>query len=235
MKKIFFVLLLFQAAYLAKAQKSQDLFRPDADITWLGIDFSHVKLVGNFAEFFNAGERSTWQIRDVYFPRWNAIILDEPDKYDIRGMWRKGDMGFDIRMITDINAQTPLEEMEAYNTTRFSEEDIHSFVQKYDFKGREGIGIVFIAECLDKNFLVAWYHVVAIDMHTREILLHERLSGEPRGFGIRNYWANSLYHVIRNIRDYYYWEWKNRAKNNSAHDASTSIEMLSASQIFNLM
>jgi len=212
MRKLFFVLLLIPVALIANAQTAKDLFRADVPVTWLGIDFSHVKLIGNFSEIFDAGEKSTWQIRDMYFPRWNAIILEEPAKYDIRGMLRKADIGYEIDMIAGINAQTPLEEMEAYKTIKFSEEDIQSFVQQYDFEGREGIGIVFIAECLNKNAVEAWYHFVAIDMITGKVLLHERLRGQPSGFGFRNYWANSVHKVIRNIRDYYYWEWKKSAK-----------------------
>lgn len=212
MKKLLLPLFLIPGAVVANTYTAQDLFRPDVQVTWLGIDYSHVKLIGNFAEFFEAGERSTWQIRDVYFPRWNAIILEEPAKYDIRGMLRKSDIIFDINMIAGINAQTPLEEMEAYNPVKFSADDIQSFVWQYNLSDREGIGIVFIAESMNKNSLEAWYHFVAIDMGTSQVLLHERLRGEPKGFGLRNYWANSVYRVIRNIRDYYYWDWKKRTK-----------------------
>jgi hypothetical protein len=208
MKKVFLLIILWPSVSFINAQSAQDLFRPDVPVTWYGIDFSHVKIVGNFAEFFEAGERSTWQIRDVYFPRWNAIILEEPSKYDIRGMLRKGDIGFDIDMMAGINARTPVEEMEAYNTVKFSEEDIQSFVRQYNFNGNEGIAVVFIAESLNKNSMEAWYHFVAIDMRTSNVLVHDRLRGEPSGIGLRNYWANSFHKVIRNIRDYYYWEWK---------------------------
>jgi hypothetical protein len=214
MKKLIFILLLLTAILVINAQTAMNLFRQDVPVTWLGIDYSHVKIIGNFAEFFDAGEKSTWQIRDIYFPGWNAIILEEPAKYDIRGMLRKGDIVFDLDMVSAINAQTPLETMEAYKTIRFTEEDIQSFVKSYDLKGREGIGIVFIAECLNKNALEALYHFVAIDMPSGKVLLHERLRGQPSGFGLRNYWANSIHKVIRNIRDYYYWEWNKRAFSN---------------------
>jgi hypothetical protein len=212
MKKLLPVLLVMSCVWSAEAQTAQDLFRSDIQVTWLGIDYSHVRLIGNFAEFFEAGEKSTWQIRDIYFPRWNAIIMEEPAKYDIRGMLRKSDIQYNIDMITTINANTPLEEMESYNPVKFSEDDIQFFVQQYNLTGMEGIGLVFITESLNKNSLEAWYHVVAIDMNTHQILLHERLRGEPKGFGFRNYWANSVHHVIRSIRDYYYWEWKKRVK-----------------------
>lgn len=208
MKTLFLVLLLWPVGLLADAYTAQDLFRSDVPVTWLGIDYSHVTLTGNFAEFFEAGSKSTWQIRDLYFPQWNAIIMEEPMKYDIRGMLRKSDIRFDTDMIAALNAQTPLEEMETYNPARFAEEDIRTFVRQYDLSGKEGIGIVFIAENLNKNAVEAWYHFVAVDMSTGTVLLQQRLRGEPKGFGFRNYWANSICRVIRSIRDYYYWEWR---------------------------
>jgi len=217
MKNILLILLLLPLVYSATAQDAQDLFRPDVSVTWLGIDYSHCKLIGNFAEFAEAGRKSTWQIRDSYFPKWNAIIMQEPAKYDVRGMLRRGDMGFDLEMITRINAQTPLAEMEVFTPVIYSEEDLRSFVNQYDLKDNKGIGIVFIAECLNKINNEAWYHFVAIDMGTGKVILHDRLSGQPKGVGLRNYWANSIHRVIRNIQEYYYWEWKKMASAENMH------------------
>ena len=70
---------------------------------------------------------------------------------------------------------------------------------------------MLIAESLNKIMAEAWYHFVAIDMATGKVILHERLRGQPQGFGLRNYWANSIHTVIRDIRDYYYWEWKRQS------------------------
>jgi hypothetical protein len=198
------------------SQSLHDLFYPsDVKISWLGIDFSHVKLIGNFAEFFEVGTKSPWQIRDIYFPSWNGIILSEPQKYDIRGMLRKSDIWYDIDMIGEINARANVDDIESYNTYAFTDEDIQSFVDQYNLEGAEGIGVLFIAECLNKNALEAFYHFVAIDMKTGQVLFHERLRGEPSGFGFRNYWANSIYTVIRNIRDYYYFSWKSKIKSSN--------------------
>jgi hypothetical protein len=211
MKNILIILLLPFLALTANAQDAQDLFRPEVPVTWMGIDYSHCKLIGNFAEFADAGRKSTWQIRDSYFLKWNAIILNEPDKYDIRGMLRRGNIVFDLEMITGINAQTPLAEMEVFTPLIYSEEDIQSFVNQYQFKDKNGIGIVFIAESMNKILSEAWYHFVAIDLGTGKVILHERLRGQPSGIGLRNYWANSIHNVIRNIQEYYYWEWKKRS------------------------
>ena len=108
-------------------------------------------------------------------------------------MLRKPDICYDIDMIGDINARTSLDDIESYNASRFTGEDIQSFVDQYNLESKEGIGVLFIAESLNKNAEEAYYHFVAINMKTRKVLLHERLRGEPKGFGLRNYWANSIY------------------------------------------
>ena len=218
MKNILFLLALPFLAHNSNAQDAQDLFRPEVPVTWLGIDYSHCKLIGNFAEFADAGRKSTWQIRDVYFPKWNSIIMTEPEKYDVRGMLRRGDMTFDLEMISNINAQTILAEMEVFTPVKYSDEDIRSFVSQYEFRDKNGIGILLICESLNKITQEAWYHFVAVDMGTGSVLLHERLRGQPKGIGLRNYWANSIHYVIRNIQEYYYWEWKKQS-------ASGNIQM----------
>jgi hypothetical protein len=208
MKKIYFALLLSLGAIPANSQTAQDLFTSDSRITWLGIDFSHVRLIGNFADFCDLGEKSSIQIITSYFPEWNRIVLDEGEKYDIRGMLRRMDIYYDIDMIMDHNYQTNPDSLESYNTRRFTGKDIQSFVNHYNLEGREGIGVVFIAESLNKSYKEAHFHFVAINMKTKEVLFHERLRGEPSGFGLRNYWANSVYRIINDIKYYYYFRWK---------------------------
>ena len=77
--------------------------------------------------------------------------MNEPDKYDVRGMLRRGDMGFDLEMISAINSQTILADMEVFSPVIYSEEDLRSFVNQYVFKDQNGIGIVFIAESHEQN------------------------------------------------------------------------------------
>jgi hypothetical protein len=218
MKKIYIALLLSFSAVSANSQTAQDLFNSDNRITWLGIDFSHVRLIGNFSDFLDLGAKGSVQIITTYFPEWNRIVLDEGEKYDIRGMLRRMDIDYDIDMIMNLNYQTNPDSMEFYNTRKFKGQDIQSYVNQYDLEGRDGIGVVLIAECLNKNFKEAYFHFVAINMKTKEVLFHERLRGEPSGFGLRNYWANSFYRVINEIKYYYYFRWKsefNRADDHS--------------------
>jgi len=210
MKKQFFTIMILLCSIIGNSQTIKDLFlSSDVKVSWLGIDFSHVKLIGDFSEFGEAGSKNTAQIRDQYFTGWNNLVLAEPQKYDIKGMLREGDINNDIEMVMDINAKTNLKDMESYNTPKYSKDNIKEFVHEYDLKNKEGIGVLFIAECLNKNAEEAIFHFVAINMHTGEILLQERLSGKPKGFGLRNYWAGALYSIIKDIKTKEYIKWKN--------------------------
>lgn len=199
-------------AFFSHAQTLEDVFgRSDIKITYLGIDFSHVKLIGNFSEFLAAGERNPMEIRNVYFPRWNMVVLDEREKYDLAGMLRKYDIYYDIDMISYLNSRTSPVNLETYNPVRYTEDEVREFVSLYELEGKDGIGIVFIAESLSKSSEEAYFHFVILDMSTGEVLFQRRLRGEPNGFGLRNYWINALHRIINDIKYYYFDEWKYRA------------------------
>ncbi|MFO7370000.1 MAG: hypothetical protein R6X09_07015 [Bacteroidales bacterium] len=209
-KQIFVFLVLFTATSM-KAQRVDELFgSADTRITYLGIDFSHVKLVGNFAEFFEAGRKNVMEIRDFYFPRWNSVVVNEREKFDISGMLRKNNVYYDLSMINAVNARTNPDSLESYNAVVLSPDDISKLVLQYDLEGKQGIGVVFVAESLNKSYEEAYFHFVAINMDTREVIFQRRLRGQPQGFGLRNYWINSLYRIINDVKYYYYNEWKIR-------------------------
>lgn len=176
------------------AQTVADLFMPSGQaIVWLGVDFSHVKLVGDFSQFNGAGGNSGKQVRDTYFPAWNHILFAEAEKYDVRGMLRKEDLKIDMDKIMELNSETPLETLESYNVVSFTEENIREFVKAYSSKiSPKGIGVGYIAESLNKGTSTATYHFFAINLETKELLLHEVITGKAGGFGLKNFWARTL-------------------------------------------
>lgn len=207
-QKILVLLIAMLLSPVMKGQTEADLFHDnEVKVTYLGIDYSHVKLIGVFSHIGRAGEKNVLQIRDTYFPMWNMVVLNERTKYDLSGMLRKSDVYYDIEMISAINSRTDLEGMVSYNTVKFSAEDIDTIVSGYDLQGKEGIGIVFIAECLNKSQEVGIFHFVAIQMSTGKVIFHRRLTGRPHGIGLRNYWIHSIYRIIDDIKLYYYDEW----------------------------
>lgn len=211
MKKTVLTICICLMAYMTYSQTAKDMVTAsDVKVTWLGVDFSHVKLIGDFNQWGNGGEKSGNQIKEIYFPKWNELILNESEKYDLVGMLRKSKLKYDTGMITDLNDETPLEDLEADDEPDYTEEDIVSFVKSYQLDDTEGIGVVFIAEALNKRKTLAIYHFVAFNMSTKEVLIQERIESKPSGFGLRNYWGGSIYRTIKTITNTYYKKWKRK-------------------------
>lgn len=208
--KVVSAVFLLLSLLSAHAQTAKDLFHSeDVKITWLGIDYTHVKLKGGFSQFMGFGEKKPEEIRDNYFPSWNKLVLRESDKYDISGMVHRDRINYEIDHFMDINAETPASDLEVYNIPEeFTTEDIQGFADEYEHEETEGIGIFLVAELLNKPDKEGCFHFVAINMENNEVLFHKRLVGEPGGFGIRNYWAGSLYHISKEIRKDKFEEWQ---------------------------
>jgi hypothetical protein len=211
MKRLFLVLIVISMLQKAQAQKVDDLFKhSDVSISWLGLDFSHAKMIGDFSQFKEAGGQSAGDIKNRFYPAWNKLFVNEQKKYDVNEMLHKEDIVYEIDMILGLNAKIPVEDIEATNTPNYKSEDIAGFVKAYNTNGKNGIGVVFVVESFNKGAEQSIIHFVAMNMATKEILLQERLVGKPRGFGLRNYWAGSIYGIMNDIRDTQYKAWKRK-------------------------
>ena len=208
MKKIAFIaFIILSFLNTGYSQTAEDLFKP-GKLRWLGIDYSHVKLIGDFSQFMGAGETTLASVRNTYFPAWNQLLVEEPEKYDLKSMLRKDDILFDLDMITAINAKTPFETMEANKTPIYTKDDIQKFVRNYNTRENTGIAAMFVAESMNKFLNEAYFHFIVIRLSDNEILIHQRLRGEPMGVGIRNYWAGAYLKVMHTIQKTYYPQWK---------------------------
>jgi len=208
MKKLALLILALTFFNVTQAQEIQDLFKKsETKIYWLGIDFSHVKLIGDFNQFAEWGNVSTREIRNEYFPDWNDLFYKEESKYDVAGMIRKPQVSFYTDPVYAVNKNAALEEMETRTEPEYSLEDIQSFVNKYKFE-KEGLGMMMVAESLNKFKATAKYHFVVINMKTNEILLHQHYTTAAGGFGMRNYWAKTIFNTIKTIKDSSYFDWK---------------------------
>ena len=153
MKKVVYLITVFSLiSCFGMSQKIEDLFsKTGTQITWLGIDFSHVKLIGEFSQFSEVGKTGTSVIRDKYFYGWNNLILNEYSKYNIEEMIRKENVNLKISAINKINENTSIEDLESDNPPNYSKEEISLFIKKYDFEEKDGIGLLLVADYLDKT------------------------------------------------------------------------------------
>ena len=210
-KSILLFLALFHLITTGYSQTIKDLFvKSPTPIYWLGIDFSHVKLIGEFSQFSEWGEAGAEVVRDKYFPAWNELIIKEYTKYDIGTMIRKEDVSLKINTIAEVNKNASIENMVDLSDPNYTEADIRSWVSRYPLEIKEGLGVLFIAESLNKLREYGKYHIVVISMSTKEVLIHEVMKGRPGGIGLRNYWARSFCEVMNEIRDYRFREWKKK-------------------------
>jgi len=151
------------------------------------VDYSHVKM---------QLELEPEEVKNQYFNAWNDLFLKEADKYNIKKMLKLEEIQNDTRVINLVNQNADVTGMKALNVPNYSLSDITTFVGSYPSFDLAGIGILFIAEYLDKEKNEGYYHVVAINLINKEVLLAEKFRGEVGGAGFRNNWANSVFNVI---------------------------------------
>lgn len=201
-KTVFFVAaLLFSVSVFA--QSKADVFDENKSITWLGIDFSQLKFIGDATQWKDAGEITNSQMRDKYFPGWNELFIKEKDRYKIADAIRRTEVDYAIDITEKANNSLKGNFFESdgnlYHT--MDEKKVADLVKKYDFKGRSGIGMMFFAEGMSKGRESASIWVTFVDMKSKTVLFTKQMEGKAGGFGFRNYWAKSFLNVLKSIKE----------------------------------
>ncbi len=193
MKKCFTLWIALLGFFVAGY--GQDVFNAGEPVTWLGVDLSALQLVKGEDVISDA------ELQSKYFPGWNELILKEPKKFDIAKAVKRSNVEHDINAITEVNKQAKGKFI-VNNSTDIKPLDdatVTKMVQKYNLKGKSGIGLVFIVESMDKVEKEATVHVTFINMQNKSVLLSKTMTGESGGFGFRNYWAASFYKILKEL------------------------------------
>lgn len=178
MKKLLLSLICLLGISTATAQ---------SDKTYVyGVDFTQAKV---FA--------ATETIEDFVqaFEGINMLLLTESDKYALSEM-----LGFHYSTVLDpimsINSNHDYSNLKIYNKENIAPIDYASLVKSYKLPQTEGTGVIIVAKLLDKPAAHASYCVVLFDIATRNIITTQNAIGKAGGFGLRNYWARTLYNII---------------------------------------
>jgi hypothetical protein len=179
------------AVFSSKAQTPEDVLKHGSAVTFFGIDFSRCKgvMLGATAE----------EMRVNYFPAINTLLLTEEDKYSVKNAYMKSDVKNTLYDVNKLNQTLDVDNFNAYSAKEVKPLDtdaIAQMIQRYDLKDETGIGLVFIAEYLDKTENIGLYHLVYFTMPDGKVIINEKVSGKPKGFGMRNYWAHSIHEII---------------------------------------
>ena len=186
-------------------RKLLKMFSSDqTNITYLGIDFTNVKIIGHT-------ETEVTDLVDRQFTNINQLVLDEPKKYDLAGALNKSSVTPDLSFVKAKNKTIDTAQVTSPDIAQelhLNKNAINDIVKGYKFGGKKGIGFLFIMESMSKKSEKASIYLTFVDMATSKVLYTERVSEKSGGFGLRNYWAKSIYEAIDDIHDSRYKEWQ---------------------------
>lgn len=191
MKKTILLLFVFLAATLAKAQEGEkDMNR----VCVYGVDYSLVKV-------FGSDELPGDFIESFY--RINRLLLTEGKKYNIGKYLKKKIDKIDLTTVDAHNEA--LSQNDLFTGTSDYEapfSQIEALIKNFDTAGYHGYGFLMVAQLLNKAEKKASYTVVIFDTDTKKIVKSSLMYGKAGGIGLRNYWANSVYDVIKSLKHY---------------------------------
>ena len=176
-------------------------------IVWYRLDFSNARFIGILAAS-GSGE----DIRDNLMPAWNSLIILEPAK-DMGKTFVKEPVINYLDAVGEINANIDASNIMDINPFKFEspEELIASAVSQYKSGEKDsGLGLVFIVESFDKARVEASLYVTFFDISTKEVLLTERMTGKPVGFGLRNHWGGGIYNILKQIQASAFKDWQTK-------------------------
>ena len=167
-----------------------------SEVTWYGIDFSKAILIG-------PGFSNPVAIRDQFFKSWNELIIKEYKKYDLGKFFRKRNVIFNLDPVLSRNLAVDVNKLTALNSSEalMKDSDVKKIIGEYDFKDKEGVGVLMIVESLNNIDKAGYYYIVFFDIKTKEILLSKKISGKAKGAGFRNYWAGSFFEAFKSCED----------------------------------
>ncbi|MDR2883329.1 MAG: hypothetical protein LBU98_06100 [Alistipes sp.] len=159
-----------------------------AQTRYYGVDFSRTRVFG--------ATETGYQFREV-FGRINSLVIAEWSKYDPGKFLSVDITGRNISPTTRLNDDIdPAEVITHSSEYAISPDQVADMVRRYELRESEGTGLVIVGEMLDKSTGMGSFLVVHFDVATREVLRSRGMVGKARGFGLRNYWAGSLYEAL---------------------------------------
>ncbi|HEV8514140.1 MAG TPA: hypothetical protein VGQ59_12725 [Cyclobacteriaceae bacterium] len=184
----------------AIAQVTKDVFDTKESVVWLGLDFTGAKFQGEREDF-----GSNADIEKLILA-WNTLMINEPLKYDMgKALHRqllKNVVGIAIAHNTELNLKGRVES-DSKNFLHLDKAAISRIVSSYDFVTEQGIGVMFVVESFNKIDKKGSAWLTFVNLNTKEVLFTERVTGKPAGFGVRNYWAGSIYNMQKQVQSNY--------------------------------
>ena len=187
MKRIIFLFTVVALAFPVQGQKN---IRDVEEINFYGVDFSKVKIYG-------AMETPSHMKSGLY--DISMLFITEQGKYDITHFMGKQVAGFYLENVNENNRNMDETAMISGSPQNpMDQEEIEEIINRLSNGQNDNVGLVFIAETLNRARGNGTFHVVFFDEATKEIIYRKKATGKSGGLGTRNYWAKSVYNILKN-------------------------------------
>jgi hypothetical protein len=202
---VFMLSILF--SFPAVSQDKADVFNPNTEITWLGLDFTGAKFIGDRERL--GSESDIRHLIDAI----NELMIKEADKYNVAAAIQSKKVENAIEVTNEHNAELDVLTMissEGKDHIHLNPSEVEAIIAGYDFKGKSGIGLIFNVESFNKLIEEGSFWITFVNMSNKEVLFTERLTAPPSGFGMRNFWAGSVNGVLAKIKKKEFENWRKK-------------------------
>jgi hypothetical protein len=158
-------------------------------VVWLGVDFTAAKFTG-VAD-------NPEVIVNQYMKSINTLVITEQTKFDFKKFFKIPEVSYDIDLANEFNAKIDPSKLVISDAYKFELDKVQEVIKKYDVKDKTGTGLIFVAENLNKIAKSGSYWVCFFDLKTKKIIECKHKSGPVTGVGFRNYWASSIYAIMK--------------------------------------
>jgi len=167
----------------------------DDELVWYGIDYTLVQFIGTSDQFSDLPK-----IQSHYFRAWNEIILNEKSKYDLNTAFSVSTITYNMENTILRSEQRDMNGILQQENYSIDEEQVKRVVQLNIDPSVDKVGAIFVMETLNKTASVSTLWLAVFNVASGEILYMRRYTGAVGGFGFRNYYARSLYNVVKNLK-----------------------------------
>lgn len=191
MKTKFLLVFLTLALCIANTTMAQnkEQAKKEKSITWYGVDFTKAK--------FTLVTEDPTIIVNQYLKSINQLIISEPEKFDLKKYFNKTETALELDQVNARNSAITPDGLVITDVHTITPDDVKGVVSKYNTKGKPGLGLLFVAENLNKVQQTGSYYVVFFNQETKEIIDAERFEVKAVGIGFRNYWAGSVFNIMK--------------------------------------
>ena len=165
------------------------------ELVWCGVDYTLVKFIGSADQFSDLPK-----IQSYYFRAWNEIIQAEAGKYDLNKAFSVATVHYNMENTILRSQERDMSGIIQLDPYTIDEEQVKSVVMLNADPSADELGAMFVMETLNKIEEESTMWLAVFNLASGEILYMRRYSGAVGGFGFRNYYARSLYNVIKNLK-----------------------------------